>query len=164
MTTLYAGVLLNKTLVARGQEEPHFEVLFRVSYGMSKDQLGDLNAALGRPPFRTRKYNLSDCQVSSLWYKWSKPDLVQGLSYRFTLRAGTPPPCFMFVEPINCELMGAGFQKIPLSEVCPRIPEKHRLTLRSTMNCAGPGWKSFTGQKSDDGQTVRRFSGALRER
>lgn len=57
---------MNKTLVARGQEEPHFEILFRVSYGMSKDQLGDLNSALGRPPFRTRKYNLSDCQVSPL--------------------------------------------------------------------------------------------------
>lgn len=66
MTTLYAGVLTNKTRVNQGREEPHFEVLFRISYGMSKDQLGSLNSALGRPPFLTRRYNSLDCQVRTL--------------------------------------------------------------------------------------------------
>ena len=66
MTTLYAGVLTNRAQIHQGKEEPHFEILFRISYGMSKDQLGDFNSALGRPPFLTRKYNSHDCQVGVL--------------------------------------------------------------------------------------------------
>ncbi|GHJ90147.1 hypothetical protein NliqN6_6549 [Naganishia liquefaciens] len=123
VTTLYAGVLTNRAQIHQGKEEPHFEILFRISYGMSKDQLGDFNSALGRPPFLTRKYNSHDCQ---------------GLSYRFTLRAGMIAPTAMLTNPINCEVMGAGFQKIPLSEHYelrwPRVEKLHRPEERSWEN------------------------------
>lgn len=49
---------------------------------------------------------------------YSRLTFAQGLSYRFTLRPGMVAPGAMLVNPIDCELMGAGFQKIPLSEVC----------------------------------------------
>ncbi|KAJ9115901.1 hypothetical protein QFC22_005044 [Naganishia vaughanmartiniae] len=47
MTTLYAGVLTNKAQVAQRKQDPHFEILFRVSYGLTKQQLAELNNALG---------------------------------------------------------------------------------------------------------------------
>jgi hypothetical protein len=33
------------------------------------------------------------------------------------MRAGVPLPRSMLLNPISCELMGAGFQKIPFSKV-----------------------------------------------
>ncbi|KAJ9121395.1 hypothetical protein QFC24_004733 [Naganishia onofrii] len=59
MTTLYTGVLTNKAQVAQRKQDPHFEILFRVSYGLTKQQLAELNNALGRPPFQTRKFDPS---------------------------------------------------------------------------------------------------------
>lgn len=72
MTTLYAGVLTNKTQVARRQQDPHFEILFRISYGMSKAQLAELNNALGRPPYQTRKYGVAECQVRLTSTGWAE--------------------------------------------------------------------------------------------
>jgi DNA ligase-4 len=59
MTTLYTGVLTNKAQVAQRKQDPHFEILFRVSYGLTKQQLGELNNNLGRSPFQTRKFDPS---------------------------------------------------------------------------------------------------------
>lgn len=78
MTTLYAGVLTNKTQVARRQQDPHFEILFRISYGMSKTQLADLNNALGRPPYQIRKYGVAECQVCQEGARSTRADSFVG--------------------------------------------------------------------------------------
>lgn len=42
---------------------------------------------------------------------------MPGLDFDFTLRRDIPPPAVIFDEPRVAELMGAGFQKLPGSNV-----------------------------------------------
>jgi hypothetical protein len=81
-------------------------------------------------------------------------DASQGLSYRFTMRGGMPNPCAMFLQPLNAEIVGAGFQKIPLSNVSPRGRLIASLTVSSTTSCGGRDYKSFTVQQNAHGLTV----------
>lgn len=156
MTTLYAGVLTNKTQVARRQQDPHFEILFRISYGMSKTQLAELNNALGRPPYQTRKYGVAECQVCLASASRHELTVFQGLSYRFTMRAGMPNPCAMFTQPLNGEIVGAGFQKIPLSKVSRVLGRNGGADqICSTTSCGGRDCRSCIVQQSAHGSMVR---------
>jgi len=51
------------------------------------------------------------------------------MSYRLTLRNDSPPPSVFFNQPLNAELMGAGFQKLPESRYHalrrPRVQKLH---------------------------------------
>jgi hypothetical protein len=51
------------------------------------------------------------------------------MSYRLTLRNDFPPPGVVFNQPLNAELMGAGFQKLPESRYhalrWPRVQKLH---------------------------------------
>lgn len=49
-TTFYFGVLTNREAIRVHREVPHFEILFRASYGASRDQLEiyNENLRLGR--------------------------------------------------------------------------------------------------------------------
>lgn len=51
------------------------------------------------------------------------------MSYRLTLRNDSPPPSVFFNQPLNAELMGAGFQKLPESRYhalrWPRVQKLH---------------------------------------
>lgn len=38
-TTFYIGTLTNREAVAKYRQAPHFEFLFRASYGMTREQL-----------------------------------------------------------------------------------------------------------------------------
>lgn len=72
------------------------------------------------------------------------------------MRAGMPNPCAMFTQPLNGEIVGAGFQKIPLSKVSesqPRVSVADE--CHSTTNCDGPECKNYIVRLSAHGLMVR---------
>lgn len=117
--------------------------------------------AAGRAEQRAGPASISDPKVrrcrlpgTSTGSTSNRADASQGLSYRFTMRAGMPNPCAMFTQPLNGEIVGAGFQKIPLSNVSPRGRQIASLTIPSTTSCGGRDYKSFTVQQNAHGLTV----------
>ncbi|KZT61412.1 hypothetical protein CALCODRAFT_9671 [Calocera cornea HHB12733] len=93
-TSFYVGCITNMEEVKlRRSVRPHFEVYFTVEYGLSREQLEDLNAQMqcGSVPF--------------------KPENTQGLPYSFNLMKGIEPPRCLFNRPMLMELMGDRFTK-----------------------------------------------------
>ncbi|KAG8836098.1 hypothetical protein FRC17_010031 [Serendipita sp. 399] len=89
-TTFFAAALTKETW--EEHELPHLEVLFTVSYGLTKERLERLNfdiKAQSPVPFKMRK----------------------SLSYSFNLSPGIETPSFLFHKPMLFELFGAGFDK-----------------------------------------------------
>lgn len=155
MTTLYAGVLTNKPQVNQGGEEPHFEILFRVSYGMTKDQLGQLNSALGRPPFLTRKYTSSDCQVGRSPYERRETDFRAGSILSFHLAPGHGRSRSNVGQPNQLRAHGRRLSEdSPVRGMVCKLQRDGVLIYSSTMNCVGPVSKSFIARKSVRGRTV----------
>ena len=60
LTTFYIGVLVNQEQVKARKEAPHFEVLFRASYGMSRDHLECYNANVRLGRWGSRPYDRDD--------------------------------------------------------------------------------------------------------
>ncbi|KAF8325927.1 hypothetical protein F5887DRAFT_1065164 [Amanita rubescens] len=94
-TTFYIGALANaKQIDANSTLKPHFYVYFTVSYGLTREQLEDLNfsiKSLGTLPYR---------------------QLLDSMGYTFTLSPSLPvPPAVVFAQPLLAELVGAGFTK-----------------------------------------------------
>jgi DNA ligase-4 len=60
MTTFHIGVLVNQDRVKARAEAPHFEILFRVSYGPSRDELEVYNANIRGGRWGSRVYDWDD--------------------------------------------------------------------------------------------------------
>ncbi|WWC95484.1 hypothetical protein V866_002348 [Kwoniella sp. B9012] len=102
-TTFYLGVLTNPTRINSHKELPHFEILFRVSYGPDRTQLEYYNECLRHGRWGSKLFDKDDL---------FKRRLI-GLSWTYTLQKGMIPPSVMFEKPLCAEVMGAGFQKLP---------------------------------------------------
>ncbi|OCF77906.1 hypothetical protein I204_01909 [Kwoniella mangroviensis CBS 8886] len=100
-TTFYLGVLTNPTRITSHREVPHFEILFRVSYGPDRTKLEYYNSCLRHGRWGSKPFD--------------KDDLFKrvSLSWTYTLQKGMIPPSVMFEKPLCAEVMGAGFQKLP---------------------------------------------------
>jgi DNA ligase-4 len=59
-TSFYLGVLTNQAAVRAKIETPHFEILFKVSYGLDRDVLEDINGSLRHGRWRTKNYDKDD--------------------------------------------------------------------------------------------------------
>jgi DNA ligase-4 len=60
ITTFYVGVLVNQDKVKARAEAPHFEILFTVSYGPSRDELEGYNANIRGRRWGSRVYDRDD--------------------------------------------------------------------------------------------------------
>lgn len=59
-TTFYIGSLTNSERVKSRKEAPHFEILFRASYGMTRDQLEVYNEYIRHGRWRSKAYDRDD--------------------------------------------------------------------------------------------------------
>ncbi|KAG8827284.1 hypothetical protein FRC19_004490 [Serendipita sp. 401] len=112
-TTFFAAALSKEAWKAN--ERLHVEVLFTVSYGLTKENLEKLNFEIkAQSPVPFQRQDL--------------------LSYSFSLCPGIEPPSFLFRKPMLFELFGAGFDK-PLNSKYyairwPRISKVYRAEER----------------------------------
>lgn len=60
ITTFYIGVLTNRNKVKSRLETPHFEILFRASYGMDRSQLEVYNENIRLGRWRTKAFDKDD--------------------------------------------------------------------------------------------------------
>ncbi|KAF8817586.1 hypothetical protein BYT27DRAFT_7227272 [Phlegmacium glaucopus] len=119
LTTFYIGGLANRFREAGAR--PHFHVYFTVSYGLSRDQLEEVN-------FLIKSSNLVDF---SLW-----DNKQSSLPFTFTMYKGLrPPPSYVLRTPLLAELFGAGFTKARASKHYelrfPRVSKVYRPSERS---------------------------------
>ncbi|WWD20194.1 hypothetical protein CI109_104670 [Kwoniella shandongensis] len=124
-TTFYIGVLTNSERVKNRREMPHFEILFRSSYGLDRSQLEVYNEYIRHGRWASKPFDKDDPFKRRLL----------GLSWTYTLQRGMTPPSVMLVQPICAEVMGAGFQRLPGSELYelrwPRLQKVHAPSDRS---------------------------------
>ncbi|ORY34864.1 hypothetical protein BCR39DRAFT_515200 [Naematelia encephala] len=106
-TTFYVGTLSNAEQVKARKQTPHFEIVFRASYGMSRDQLEVYNEAIRHGRWSSKPYDRDDP---------FKKRLI-GLSWTFSMPKGMSPPSVLFEHPLCGEVMGAGFQRLPDSKM-----------------------------------------------
>jgi DNA ligase-4 len=107
LTTFYLGVLANPDAVKSKQELPHYAILFRASYGPTRDQLEVYNENVRHGHWGSKPFDRDDP---------FKKRLI-GLSWTYEIPQGMKPPSLLFERPMCAEVMGAGFQKLPGSEV-----------------------------------------------
>ncbi|KAK4687112.1 hypothetical protein P7C73_g2995, partial [Tremellales sp. Uapishka_1] len=105
-TTFYMGVLTNQERVTARAEVPHFEILFRVSYGMDRSQLEIINENIRHGRWKSKPFDKDDPFKQRLL----------GLSWTYKLPKGITPPSVLFEQPLCGEVMGAGFQNVAGSE------------------------------------------------
>ncbi|KAJ7435078.1 hypothetical protein B0H11DRAFT_685749 [Mycena galericulata] len=99
-TTFYIGGLHNAEQVKREPTaQPHFHIYFTASYGLSRDQLEEVNFLI----------KSSD----TVPYNPSNPS--SGLPFTYNILPGLVPPTRVLREPLLAELFGAGFTKSPRS-------------------------------------------------
>ncbi|WVR08189.1 hypothetical protein IAU60_005235 [Kwoniella sp. DSM 27419] len=124
-TTFYIGVLTNSDQVKAKREVPNFEVLFRASYGLDRTQLEVVNGNIRHGRWASKPYDKDDPFKRRLL----------GLSWTCSLPRGMTPPSVLLVRPMCVEVMGAGFQRLPGSELYelrwPRLQKWYDPTERS---------------------------------
>ncbi|EKM49924.1 uncharacterized protein PHACADRAFT_178551 [Phanerochaete carnosa HHB-10118-sp] len=121
-TTFYIGAVVDVVASeTASSEKPGFQVIFTCSYGLSREQLEELNFFIkSTDPVA---YSAAGSKYASI------------LPYSFTLNLGLAPPAVMLREPILAEFYGAGFTKAPRSKYYelrfPRMTKFHRTSERS---------------------------------
>ncbi|KAI1796725.1 hypothetical protein LXA43DRAFT_571479 [Ganoderma leucocontextum] len=121
-TTFYFATLANADIVqANPSHAPHFEVIITSSYGLSREELEELNFMIkSSDPLSPR------------------PQGTKGLPYTYTLSPNLSPPIVLVQQPFLAELFGAGFSKAPGSMVYelrfPRISKVYRPSDRPWMD------------------------------
>ncbi|WVQ96118.1 hypothetical protein IAU59_003220 [Kwoniella sp. CBS 9459] len=106
-TTFYIGVLTNSERVKTKREMPNFEILFRASYGLDRSALEVYNGEIRHGRWASKSYDKDDPFKRRLL----------GLSWTYIMPRGMCPPSVLFQSPLCAEVMGAGFQKLPGSEL-----------------------------------------------
>jgi DNA ligase-4 len=123
-TSFYLGVLTNHDRVKSRTETPHFEILFCASYGMDRSQLEVYNENIRHGRWESKPYDKDDPfkKVRAVLLMTIELMIGQqrllGLSWTYRLPRGMRPPSVLFEQPLCAEVMGAGFQKLPESDVC----------------------------------------------
>ncbi|KAK2463717.1 hypothetical protein APHAL10511_004468 [Amanita phalloides] len=117
-TTFFIGALDNTKENETTLRRPHLHVYFTVSYGLTREQLEDLNFCINSSGTATYK-RLMDC-----------------LDYSFTLSPTlSVTPTIVFKRPLLAELVGAGFTKSANSKYYelrfPRITRVYRTSERT---------------------------------
>ena len=107
LTTFYVGVISNRDRVKARLETPHFEILFRASYGLDRDALELVNGNIRHGRWASKSYDRADPFKRGLL----------GLSWTYRLPKGMHPPSLLFEHPLCAEIMGAGFLRLPRSTV-----------------------------------------------
>jgi DNA ligase-4 len=127
-TTWYLGVLTNGDRVRKRLESPHFDVVSRVSYGSSRDELELWNSNIRMGRWGTKPYDKNDplnrvrsCATVEPTSRLIALQRSLGLSYTPHFPQSMIRPSVVFEQPMCAEVMGAGFQKLPFSEVRLRI-------------------------------------------
>ncbi|KAI6112701.1 DNA ligase/mRNA capping enzyme [Pisolithus sp. B1] len=121
LTTFYVGALANSSqLKANPDVRPHYLVYFTASYGMTREQLEELN----------------------FWIRSDSVDSqeeLSGLPYTHSMLQTLPKPSVFVANPILVELCGAGFTKSPQCKYYelrfPRITKTFRPSERSFTEC-----------------------------
>ncbi|WVQ75063.1 hypothetical protein IAR50_004672 [Cryptococcus sp. DSM 104548] len=152
-TTFYLGVLdshtppkpskptkpteLSALAGQHAQNLPHIRILFAVSYGLSRDMLEYYNALIRMERWKSRPFDKDDPLKKR----------CMGLSYNYTFETSMSSlPSVLFDEPLCVEVMGAGFQKIPGSELFelrwPRLQKIHEKKNREWTEA--PDSKEYT--------------------
>ncbi|EIN06045.1 DNA ligase/mRNA capping enzyme, partial [Punctularia strigosozonata HHB-11173 SS5] len=126
-TTFYVGAVSNTVGCQRNSDVlPHFEVFFTVSYGLSREQLEELNFLIKSSDPVMYQADLS---------KHSHPRLT----YTLTMFSGLVKPNVLLRVPLLVELYGAGFTKAPSSKFYelrfPRLTKFYRTSERSASEC-----------------------------
>ncbi|WOO77589.1 DNA ligase 1 [Vanrija pseudolonga] len=106
-TTFYLGVLTNREDVYKRRHAPYFEILFRVSYGLNRDQLELYNDQLRLGRWASKPFDKDD--------PWKRR--LIGLSWKYHMPKSMVPPSVLLEAPLCAEVMGAGFQRLPFSEL-----------------------------------------------
>ncbi|KAK8849569.1 hypothetical protein IAR55_004904 [Kwoniella newhampshirensis] len=118
-TTFYIGALTNCDKAKSRTEMPHFEILFKASYGLDRSQLEVYNDCIRHGRWGSKPFDRDDPFKRRLL----------GLSWTYTLQRGMTPPSVLFVQPMCAEVMGAGFQRLPGSYLYelrwPRLQKVH---------------------------------------
>ncbi|KAH9933457.1 uncharacterized protein B0H18DRAFT_928466 [Fomitopsis serialis] len=119
-TTFYIGVLANSAALKTNPRcMPHFEVFFTASYGLSRQELEQLN-------FRIKSSDPVRCEPGKA---------MHGLPYTHHLFHGLPSPTVLLPEPILVEVVGGSFTKAAHSKFYelrfPRIVKVFRSSERS---------------------------------
>jgi DNA ligase-4 len=70
LTTFYLGVLTNLDQVKARIETPHFEILFRASYGMDRSQLEVYNENIRMGRWRSKPFDRDD-PLKRVWHHLS---------------------------------------------------------------------------------------------
>lgn len=167
-TTFYVGVLTNAERVKSRCETPHFEILFRVSYGCSRDELEVYNENIRLGRWRNKPFDKDDVlkrvshkeRAKNLTDQKSIGKRLIGLSWTYSLQRGMTPPSVLFEKPMCVEVMGAGFQKLPASEArillsLLMMTECSYLTCpRSFTNYGGQGSKKSTNLVNASGRKL----------
>ncbi|KAH9840015.1 uncharacterized protein C8Q71DRAFT_745448 [Rhodofomes roseus] len=119
-TTFYIGVLANAAALKTNPRcTPHFEVFFTASYGLSREELEQLN-------FRIKSSDPARCESGKA---------VHGLPYTYHMFKGLPSPAVLLPQPILAEVVGGSFTKATHSKFYelrfPRIVKVFRSSERS---------------------------------
>ncbi|KAJ7126560.1 hypothetical protein C8R43DRAFT_1134885 [Mycena crocata] len=119
-TTFYLGGLHNAEELERNpSSRPHFHIYFTAAYGLSREQLEELNFLLKSSDYTP--------------YNPSAPP--SALPYTYSMLPGLVPPTMLLHEPLLGELFGAGFTKSPRSRHYelrfPRLTKIFRASERS---------------------------------
>jgi len=102
-------------------ETPHFEFLFRASYGMDRDHLEVHNENIRHGRWRSKPFDRDDplkrvSPVLPIRLHTLTRQRLLGLSWTYYLPRSMSPPSVLFEQPLCAEIMGAGFQKLPFSQ------------------------------------------------
>ncbi|KAJ3556675.1 hypothetical protein NM688_g1893 [Phlebia brevispora] len=123
-TTFYIGALVKEGQASGKNDKPLFEVLFSCAYGLSRDELEELNFLVRNSGEGYAECAGSKHSLSTLPYVYH----VQGDISR-------PGPTIMLATPLLVEILGANFTKAPHSMYYtlrfPRIQKVHRPSERS---------------------------------
>lgn len=121
-TTFYFGVLTNKEAVLSRRERPHFQFLFRSSWGLSRKDLGVYNYSMRLGRWSHKPYDRDDPAKrvrQALFTTTNQFQRLAGLSWTWDLPPSIPPPSILLDRPLCAEVTGLGFQKLEFCDVRP---------------------------------------------
>ncbi|RPD64481.1 hypothetical protein L226DRAFT_545021 [Lentinus tigrinus ALCF2SS1-7] len=121
-TTFYFGLLANADdCKSNPSSRPLFEVVFTSAYGLSRQQLEQVNFMI--KSMDAVPYSARVCK-----------DVIEQLPYAFNLCPNLPQPAVLLQKPLLAELFGAGFSKAQGSMFYelrfPRVSKVHRPSER----------------------------------
>lgn len=149
-TTFYIGVLTNREAVKAKRETPHFEILFRASYGMDRGQLEVYNENIRLGRWRSKPFDKDDPlkRVCPASIRQMKPAVLYtdpGCSVSWAYRGHTTSH-----EVCHSHRSFSNSRSAPRSWA----PGSKNYPFPDTTNCAGRDCKRSSQRTSANGQRV----------